>query len=174
MKFAFEGYKITCSVWCTSSISSAAASDTTHLSEMKSKSTTWFEEILATSLPFCLPPLIVNSCIHICLINRDIPQYLQGNIIMSYKLTSGTEKSHFKSKFLAFAKISFLFPEAKWTSTFSAKLLSLSSFASAGEININSFNAPSNLDVLSTIFWNPASFEASLGTTWEWKKDIRF
>lgn len=76
------------------------------------------------------------------------------------------EKSHSRSRFLALAKISVFFLNAKWTSTFSAKLLSLLSLSSDGEMNISSFKSVSKSDVHLIIFWKSGNFDASVGTTW--------
>lgn len=83
-----------------------------------------------------------------------------------WKLTWGMEKSHCRSRFLALAKISVFFLNAKWTSTFSAKLLSRLSLSSDGEMNISSFKSVSKSDVHLIIFWKSGSFDASVGTTW--------
>lgn len=82
------------------------------------------------------------------------------------KLTWGMEKSHSRRRLLALAKISVFFLDAKWTSTFSANLLSRLSLSSDAEMNISSSKAISNSDVHLMIFWKSGSFDASVGTTW--------
>lgn len=85
----------------------------------------------------------------------------------SGKLTLGMAKSQSSSRILAFAKISIFFLDAKWTSTFSEKLLSLLSLSSDAEINMISFRAVSKSEVHLIIFWKSGSFDASVGTTWK-------
>lgn len=159
----------TWSIWCTSFISWEAAIVTTHLSDINSKSTTCSEESTAIPSFWHIGSFPVDSCRGGKKSFTPLLTYykqLETHACQCLKLTWGTAKSHCRSKFLAFAKISVFFLDAKCTSTFSAKLLNLASLLSDAEMNIISFKAASNSEVWLIIFWKSASFDASSGTTW--------